>query len=240
MTGSSDSSDEADTEHIRIGRTQGVRDSWRARGAVHRSRFAGARPGRDRARPRRAVAVGGVIGCLQSLSESTTSSGGNHGAHDVVDAGFEPGFEAEDIGPYQPRAIVEPRFAKRGMPTFRRRRSLNRCTVATLTYQRIPAMPNGCTGKWMQRFATRRTPHSPTIATVQRFGNRRGREGAQPTPRNARRSRSTTGPRSATKSSLWPCQIRMTLPPISSGLRKKPRRSRRPFSARGSMWSISS
>ena len=41
-------------------------------------------------------------------------------------------------------------------------------------------MPNGCTGKWMQRFATRRTPHSPTIATVQRFGNRRGREGAQP------------------------------------------------------------
>ena len=63
---------------------------------------------------------------------------------------------------------------------------------------------------------TRRTPHSPTIATVQRFGNRRGREGAQPTPRNARRSRT----RLATKSSLWPCQIRMTLPPISAGCGK--------------------
>ena len=49
------------------GRTQGVRDSWRSRGAVHRSRFAGARPGRDRARPRRAVAAEGVRGCLQRL-----------------------------------------------------------------------------------------------------------------------------------------------------------------------------
>ena len=29
-----------------------------------------------------------------------TSSGGNHSEHDVVDAGFEPVFEAEDIGPY--------------------------------------------------------------------------------------------------------------------------------------------
>ena len=49
------------------GRTQSVRDSWRSRGAVHRSRFAGARPGRDRARPRRAVTAGGVRGCLQQL-----------------------------------------------------------------------------------------------------------------------------------------------------------------------------
>ena len=102
-----------------------------------------------------------------------TSSGGNHGAHDVVDAGFAPGFEAEDIGPYKPRAIVD---------------SLNRCTVATLTYQRIPEIPNRCSGERVQRFLTHRTPYSPTIATVQRFPNRRGREKVQPTPRTPRRA----------------------------------------------------
>ena len=81
----------------------------------------------------------------------------------------------------QPRAIVEPRFAKHGMPTFRRRRSLNRCTGAIHAHQRIPEMPNRCSGERVQRFLTHRTPYSPTIATiatVQRFANRRGRERA--------------------------------------------------------------
>ena len=34
------------------------------------------------------------------MNEMATSSGGNHSEHDVVDAGFDPVFEAEDIGPY--------------------------------------------------------------------------------------------------------------------------------------------
>ena len=54
----------------------------------------------------------------------------------------------------QPRAIVEPRFAKHGMPTFRRRRSLNRCTVAT---HHSPTDSGDAEPlhrrTWMQRFA---------------------------------------------------------------------------------------
>ena len=76
------------------------------------------------------------------------------------------------------QGLSSSRVSKRGMPTFRRRLSLNRCTVATLTHQRIPAMPN------RQVDAAR----TPTHQRLQRCnGSETGGGGREPSRRRGTR-----------------------------------------------------